>query len=337
MTHRLGESTGFGVERYSYEVYKWMNAKHDLKVFEGIESKMPAFLSDLTYMPFKAFSNNSMIVHALTPRQSLALPHLKKSIVTFHDMIPIEKGHAGRRRDTMSKKYYQVLWRAGTKSKQIAADTNQTKRELIEIFNVDSEKISVVPLGVDKKFRPQSKARRKMKTIGFLTSTIRRKRVDKAIEYFKRYQDKYEMPVKLDIHGALKVKYLECFDPFEIVEGLKVKNVSISGFVPEKKIVEVYNSFDLFLYTSDYEGFGLPIVEAVACGIPTIVRKEARISEELRDLCIVVDENDVEDKMHKTLYDKSYRRKIIRRSLDKAKKFTWENSMKCLEKVYERF
>lgn len=334
LAHSIGKNSGLGIERYGYEIYKRLKDKHDIELIEGTRSKLPQYISDMSYMPIKTILNRSKIIHALTPRESLFLRFVKKSIVTYHDFIPFTKYHSEAKRAFFSKLYYYYFWKIGTKARRIITNSEQTKMELVKFLNLSSEKISVVNLGVDKKFRPLKKEKREFRTIGYLSSMVKRKRVDKAIGFFKRFQMKYDVPAKLEIHGSLDIKHIQCFNPFEIVRRSKVKNVEINGFVPEGKIVEIYNSFDLFLYPSDYEGFGLPIIEAVSCGVPTIVREGARITPEVKDMCIVVNEKNIEDVMFKILTNNSFKKKIIKKSLEKVKKFNWDNTVKSLEKIY---
>ncbi len=334
LAHSIGKNSGLGIERYGYEIYKRLKDKHDIELVEGTRLKLPQYISDISYMPIKTILNKSKIIHALTPRQALFLQFIKKSIVTYHDFIPFTKCHSEAKRAFFSKLYFYYFWKIGTKAMHITADSKQTKKELVNFFNLSSEKVSIVNLGVSKKFRPLKKKKRDFRTIGYLSSMVKRKRVDKAIEFFKRFQEKYDIPAKLEIHGSLNVKHIQCFNPFEIVRRSKVKNVKINGFVPENKIVEIYNSFDLFLYPSDYEGFGLPMIEALSCGVPTIVREGAKITPEIKDMCIVANEENIEDLMFKVLTNNLYRKKIIKRSLEKVKKFSWENTIKKLEEIY---
>lgn len=339
LAYRIGKSSGFGIERYGYEIYKRLKDRYDVELVEGSKLKLPQYISDVSYIPLKTLLNRSKIIHAVTPRESLFLPFVKKSVVTYHDFIPFTEYHSETRRSSFSKSYYSFFWKVGTKARHIIADSEQTKNELISFLNLSSKDVSVVNLGVDEKFRPLKKENergkeKEFRTIGYLSSMVKRKRVDKAIEFFKRFQEKFDVPAKLEIYGSLDVKHIQCLNPFEVVQRLKVKNVEIKGHAPESKIVKIYNSFDLFLYPSDYEGFGLPIIEALSCGVPTIVREEARITSEVKELCIVANEENIEDIMLKVLTDNSYRKKMIRKSLEKVKKFNWDDTVKKLEEVY---
>jgi glycosyltransferase involved in cell wall biosynthesis len=241
--------------------------------------------------------------------------------------------------DFLTKYYYSFFWHVATNAKHIIANSKQTKSELVTALNIDENKISVVNLGVDEKFKPLPRNKTSgQSTIGYLSSMTRRKRVDKAIEFFKSFQDKYcnlGGRTILKICGPLDVKHLQCINPFEVVRRLNVRNVEIKGFVPENKIVETYNSFDVFLYTSDYEGFGLPIIEAVSCGVPTIVRENSKITPEVKSLCVPVNDSNAADVIYSLLTDKSYRKNVISNGLKRVRKFSWGECVRNTERVYE--
>jgi glycosyltransferase involved in cell wall biosynthesis len=336
LTHRIGVNFGSGIERYGYEIYERLKSRHDVKLVESAESGLPQYIADFTYVPFKAIANGSKIVHALTPREALALPFLRKSVVTYHDFIAFT-GYHSEGSNFLTKRYYGFLWKAASGAKHITANSEQTKAELMRAFGLPPEKISVVNLGVDGRFKPLPRAGKDdaTKIIGYLSSMVRRKRVDKAIEFFKMFQDRYGACAKMEIYGKTEFKNLQVIDPFDVIRKLGVKDARVFGFVDDASIVETYNRFDVMLYTSDYEGFGLPVVEAVSCGVPVVVRRGARITPEVKELCVEVDEHDAADTIHKILFNDGFRRKAVKSGLEKVKRFSWENCVDGLERVYQ--
>lgn len=118
---------------------------------------------------------------------------------------------------------------------------------------------------------------------------------------------------------------------------LELKNVFFYGFIREGKLNDFYNSLDIFVYPGDYEGFCLPVLEAMAAGTPVVATKVAAIPEIVGNAGIL-SEPDVESlarNIEKLIVDESLRERLREMGLRRAKKFTWENSAKEMSKVYE--
>jgi glycosyltransferase involved in cell wall biosynthesis len=339
LTYRAEEGAGLGIERYCYELYRGLQGKGiDVKLI-GKYNSLPPYLNDLTVIPLKAVKNKNNILHAVTPRQSLILPFLKKTVVTYSDLIPlILYPKRASKFGTLAYGFYRIFWETGKFAQRVIVISTLIKNQLVNLLNVNEDKIVVIPLGVSEKFRPLPHKIRGR--IGFFGSTVKRKRIDLVIKTFKIFLEKYDYNAQLYLYTGVRPKKLYGFDPEQIVNELKIpkEKVKIFSFVPEEKIVEAYNSFDILVYPSEYEGFGLPILEAQRCGIPTITLKSSMIPEEVKKATIQCkDIFEIAEKCYELLTNKNYYRKVSRKSVEYSKKFTWK---KCVEKtidVYESF
>ena len=102
--------------------------------------------------------------------------------------------------------------------------------------------------------------------------------------------------------------------------------------------MKFYNIADLFVYPSLYEGFGLPPLEAMACGCPVITSNSSSLPEVIGDAGLMIDpynSNDLVDKMYQILTNKSLRTELCNKSLKRAKMFSWEKTARETWKVYE--
>ena len=141
---------------------------------------------------------------------------------------------------------------------------------------------------------------------------------------------------KLIIGGAKGWGYKNIF---QIIDNLGIdKDIIFTGYIPEKDLPSLYNSAELFVYPSFYEGFGLPPLEAMACGTPVITSNTSSLPEVVGNAGIMVDPNNVNqlaDAMYKVLTDDNLRRDMIKKGLKRAKMFSWKKTAKETLKVYE--
>ena len=120
---------------------------------------------------------------------------------------------------------------------------------------------------------------------------------------------------------------------------LDLKNeVIFTDYVSDEYLVKLYNAADLFVYPSLYEGFGLPPLEAMACGCPVITSNTSSLPEVVGDAGIMIDPNDIDgltESMHKILTDKELREEMSKKSLERAKYVQLEKTAKETWDVYE--
>ena len=108
------------------------------------------------------------------------------------------------------------------------------------------------------------------------------------------------------------------------------------GFAPEPRIVDVYDSFDVFIFPSYYEGFGMPILEAQARSLPVIIYKFGALPKEVTRYCIKAeDESDAADIINK-LKENGYNEKLRKKAAEYARGFTWEKCAKETLMVYKQ-
>jgi len=110
------------------------------------------------------------------------------------------------------------------------------------------------------------------------------------------------------------------------------------GYISDEELAKVYNLASLFVYPSFYEGFGLPIAEAMACGTPVITSSVSSLPEVGADAVVYVDPNNIEDikeKMMMVLNNKDLQKQMIQQGLKRAKNFTWEKSTKEHIKIFK--
>jgi len=230
---------------------------------------------------------------------------------------------------------------------KITVLSENTKRDLMEIFNVPEDKIRVIYIGVEDRFKviDQRHAslgdfRRKYslpyKFILTLSTLEPRKNIITLIKAFHKLKRKYSVEHKLLIAGSSGWKYSGIFGT---VRELGLENdIIFTGYIPDEELPEIYNLADVFAFPSLYEGFGLPPLEAMACGCPVVTSNTSSLPEVVGDAGIMVSPLDV-DGLAKGIYDilnnGTLKESLIYKGLQRAKMFDWKKNAQETLAVYE--
>jgi glycosyltransferase involved in cell wall biosynthesis len=289
----------------------------------------------------KGYLDELDIIHNPTHVQIFLKFH-QKYIVTVHDIVPfisLDRCRIGRQ--LVYKLFFQRTLKTADK---IIAVSNSTKNDLINYFNIPEEKIRVILLAADEKFKPLSnkeikEAKQKYNLnfpfILYVGTLEPRKNIPSLIKAFYKLKKK-TLQYKLVITGKKGWKYKEIF---ETIDKLNLQNdVVFTGYVSDDDLPALYNAADLFVYPSIYEGFGLPPLEAMACGTPVITSNTSSLPEVVGDAGIMIDPPDVDglaDAMHEVLTNEGLRANMIKKGLGRAKMFSWEKCARETLEVYE--
>jgi len=275
-----------------------------------------------------------------------------KTLLTVHDLSFMrypECTHANLR-----AYLNKVVPRSVHRADLILADSQHTKNDLVELLGVKPGKIEVVYPGVEERFRPikdrahleQVRKRYNLPTKFILgLGTLQpRKNFTTLIEAFASVQaGKFASrqvrkcaSLHLVIAGGKGWLYEDVFATVERL-GLGAQ-VVFPGFVADEDLPALYNLADLFVFPSLYEGFGLPPLEAMACGTPVITSNASSLPEVVGEAGLMVEATDVTalaEAMRRVLEDDELREKMIVRGLEQARKFTWEKAAARLLSLYE--
>jgi glycosyltransferase involved in cell wall biosynthesis len=250
-------------------------------------------------------------------------------IVTVHDLIPIIYRSAIRNCSTRIQWIFTPA--ALKKVDHIIAISEFTKRELIRKLGINKENISVVYLGVDHSaYHPMDKdaCKRKFglrtsdKHILVVASNEKHKRMDLVMDIFNEII-KQRTDIKL-----IKIGY------GEFLKGDRIIN---PGWVEESDMPLLFNAADIFLHTAEYEGFGLPILEAMACGTPAVVSNSASIPEIVGDCGTMINlssKNCVQDFVQEILMKLD--RGTDNKSVERSNHFNWEKTARETVNVYQK-
>ncbi|AEF97057.1 glycosyltransferase family 4 protein [Methanotorris igneus] len=266
----------------------------------------------------------------------------QKKIITVHDIIPYIFPKTSIKLNYYRYKYIFPLILKTTD--KIITDSYHTKKDLIKHFKIPEDKIKVIHLAANENYKPLkeeeiNKIKRKYNlnypVILYVGALSANKNIPTLLKAFYKLK-KQGIKHKLVITGEKRWKYKSIF---ETIEKLNLqKDVIFTGYVPDEDLPALYNAADLFVYPSLYEGFGLPPLEAMACGTPVITSNTSSLPEVVGDAGIMVNPYDVDElanKMYNVLTNDGLREELSKKGLERAKLFSWK---KCAEehlKVYE--
>lgn len=267
------------------------------------------------------------------PQNGIGLPGKKTcpQVVTVHDLIPyIYPETVGR---GYQRIFLQEMPRIVEQADRIITVSEHSRRDLKRYFNLPDWKIDVIYEAADDIYRPLDKE-------ACRTSVHQRYGVkERFILYVGGFSPRKNVPglirayqkVIEDLSDVILViagKPVRAFEELvSLVETLGLKDrVVFTGFVPTEDLPVIYNAASLFVYPSFYEGFGLPPLEAMACGTPVITSNVSSLPEAVDDAALAVDPHDVDAlaaAMFDALSDPGLAADLIRRGLEKSNAFTW--------------
>ena len=288
--------------------------------------------------PWQAWRRGVKLLHSM----AFVTPWLAPcpAIITVYDLSFL---HFPEQFPILQRLYLSSQTRRSCRQAQRIITISQSSRQDVHhFFGVPLAQIDVVMPGVEPVYRPLSKAEvdafkasqgldRFMLHVGTLQP---RKNIPVLLEALARLDDS---AVKLVLVGGKGWLYDEIFQQVQAM-GL-TDRVIFTGYVPDDALPLWYNAAELLLFPSVYEGFGLPMVEAMACGTPVIASNSSSIPEAVGEAGLLFAPNDVETLVnHVTavLTNATLRNKLIKQGLHHAQTFSWERAGQQTADVYRR-
>lgn len=267
------------------------------------------------------------------------LPYLKKikGVVTVHGLDFAE----------MDTYWYQDKWYKNVpnylkRADIIIAVSEYVKSSIIKHYNINQEKIKVVYPDIRKEFKKLENINEKLYEnfkisdpfILTVATSIERKNLRRILEAFAILKKNYN-ELKLVIAGGLdiKEKLLNAIEKHKLQD-----SVNFKGYLNSEMLSYLYNKAELFVFPSLYEGFGLPVLEAMACGCPVITSNVSALPEIAGDAAVFVNPYSIEEiaqTMEKVLTDTELREQLKNSGLKRVKIFSWVKGAKEVVEIYK--
>ena len=272
------------------------------------------------------------------PDRSGMPPHLKR-VITVYDLIPIfhPEFFGGNKNHIL----HDVV-RSITPDDYVLAISEATKKDLCDYAGIDPHKVFVTPLAADDSFylcTDDTKLRSVRKKYGIpevpyilsLSTLEPRKNIAQTIRCFSRFvMESGVSDLNLVLVGAKGWDYSGIFDELNAHDSVR-ERIILPGYVADEDLAAVYSGALMFVYPSFYEGFGLPPLEAMQCGVPVITSNSSSLPEVVGDAGIMVDPTDADAlcrALSELYFSDEKRRELGRKSLERAREFSWT---KCVD------
>ncbi len=327
----LEEYNSYLVDSHNFIRVADNSPKYSIRELFALSFKMRRFNLDLFHAP-----------HYVTPFFRPC-----KTVVTIHDVI-----HLLFPEYLPSKVAYYyakfMLRFAARSARKIITVSESSKKDIVSYLGVSPEKVVVIYNAVDKNFTPMRERQfSKLLSMNFhingdyilyVGSLMKHKNVEGLLRAFGLLSQKKDIKdsYKLVIVGGKRNQIDELR---KIGQELGIdERIIYCGFLGSRWMPVLYNGASLFVFPSFYEGFGIPPLEAMACGVPVITSNTSSLPEVVGDAGILVDPFDIEglaDDIYKVLSDGELRREMSWKGIERARMFSWEKTVKETLRVYE--
>ncbi len=356
----------YGLSRYTASI---CNALANKKIDYSLVTPAYPFPIDAVHKALKPFGLNtkrffttyplsaSLCVNTLThltTQQMASLlwlnPYLHPTVVTVHDIVPHLVRH-DREQSTFRHPidhYFDNLAMKGLLQADVIIAISQfTRNTIIEALSCPEEKIRVIFYGLDHKvfkpvevtdtFRARYHLPAENRYLVYVGAESPRKNLPTLLKVFSKLVAKYP---ELRLIKVGTPEYLQQYNELQIL----IQELDLENFVifvdhpPEEDLVAFYNLADIFVFPSMYEGFGMPPLEAMACGTPVVCSNAASLPEVVGDAAVTLDPSDTQAwvaAIEQVLNDTALQSDLRERGLKRARQFTWERTAQKTLEVYQ--
>lgn len=294
-------------------------------------------------LPYELRNQSMGVYHGTNGR----LPLLKletRYVLTVHDLIPTIFPDSCTR---TFRFYMDKVTRVSARRADIViVPSRSTKRDVVSLLGLSHEKVRVVYEGVNERFRVlkkktclgnlENKYGVRKGFILFVGRLEPRKNVLGLLSSFKLLMDQEHFDSQLVLVGGKTWIHEQITDSVQ-KKGLNGKVVFIHD-ADNEELPQLYNAASVFVLPSLYEGFGLPLLEAMACGIPVVASNVSSIPEVTGEAAAFVDPLDsqsITNGLKAVLLDADFREKLIQKGLERSRNFSWEKTARKTLRIYE--
>jgi glycosyltransferase involved in cell wall biosynthesis len=295
-----------------------------------------------TGLPRQARSRGLDVLHS--PHYTMPLRHATRSVVTFCDMTFLLHPELHQ---PVKRVFFPAMMRWSARhADRLITISESTRADLVRLWNVEPGRVTAVPLAAGDEYRPVSgqqvaaacerhglRAGHYILYVGVLEP---RKNIDRLVAAFGRVADRLG-DLDLVIAGKQGWMYDRIFEQVTAL-GL-AERVRFTGYVAQGDLPGLYGGARVFAYPSRYEGFGLPVLEAMRCGVPVVTTNVSSMPEVAGQGALLVDPDDVNglaEALARLVEDTELAQTLACRGRQQAARFSWERCAVETRGVYEQ-
>jgi len=266
---------------------------------------------------------------------------LKAAIPTLDVIHDINFEHHPEYLSPRARKYFLKNFRRfAHRADRVGTVSEYSKRDIEQTYGVPGHKIDVIYNGVDDRFQPASEAEKRairdqltagVPYFAYIGAFNPRKNITGIIRAFEQFKDSSGSDHKLVLGGNKMYLNDEMQRAFH--NSKWTDDIVFTGYIPDEKISGIMASAEALLLVSHFEGFGIPIIEAMKSGTAVIAGNNSSMTEIAGDAALLANSNDIDQisgAMQLIATDHNVRRELIEKGLERAQKFTWDRSANAL-------
>lgn len=271
------------------------------------------------------------------------------AIVTIHDVIPMVLPSYGRALHT--RLYMALVSAAARRARAIITVSEASRADVVRVLGIPPDRIHVVYNAADPGFHPvddQQALEWVREAHGIAGDFIlyfggfdQRKNVERVVRAYHAARAGFPRPCRLVLAGAMEMVGHPLYpDPRPLIRRLGLEGeVTVAGRISQEDKAPLYSAATAFVFPSLYEGFGIPVLEAMACGTPVITSKTSSLPEVAGDAALLVDPTSVESiagAMVRLVEDPQLRSVLRAKGIERARQFNWEDSAARTLEIYRQ-
>jgi glycosyltransferase involved in cell wall biosynthesis len=252
----------------------------------------------------------------------------KRVVSTFHDLFVMTGEYSS---DSFRARFTQRAIRAARNSDLIIAVSTFTANQVASLLHFDPERIQVIPHGVRLPSEISETREEMILCVGALQV---RKNTIRLVEAFETLSCGWRLVLAGAPHGYGAGVILD-----RIAASPARSRITLTGYLPPAELEQLYNRASIFAFPSLDEGFGIPVLEAMAHGIPVLTSNRSALPEVAGDAALLVNPFDVEEiraALERLIDNRELREQLACRGRARAAQFTWERAVRATHQAYER-
>jgi len=270
---------------------------------------------------------------------------VQRQVVTIHDIVPLE--HPEWMNPGFATWYRFLIPRLVQRVSKVITVSEYTKLRLLLYSCIDESKVVVIPNGVDSRFSINARNNKILESLKLkynlptnrnylfcLGSIEPRKNLRRLLEAWRKVQNIIPNDIWLLVAGGKGRK--------AIFRNVALNDIPprtfFTGYVSDQDLPALYGGAIAFIYPSLYEGFGLPPLEAMACGTPVVTSNVTALPEVVGDAAVLVDPYDVDsiaEGIRRVVEDSALRETLRRKGIERARQFSWDRTAELTWKVLQ--